>query len=136
VALLHHFIYKICLTNRFDFETPLGLFLEYPMLMDDLRYRRDLDTVVRTMTQVREAPLLLLDDMGAGTMSDFTREQTYLILNHRMNNKLSTIFTTNMGTKQLSSDTVLGKRNMSRLMNNAIGMNLGGKDRRMEGLLS
>lgn len=130
-VILNHFIYKTCVTKRFDFETPLGLFVEYPTLMDDLRYRRDDEDVVLLMEQIRETPLLLLDDVGAGTMSDYTRQQTYMILNYRFSNRKSTIITTNMGLKQLERPEYLDKRNMSRILSNAVGAPVGGRDRRL-----
>lgn len=129
-TVLNHFIYKTCLTKRMDFETPLGLFIEYPTLIDDLRYRRDDEDVMDTMEQVRTTPLLLLDDVGAGTMSDYSRQQTYMILNYRMNSGLSTIITSNLGLNQLEKDEYLGKRNMSRILSGALPFSVGGKDRR------
>jgi len=99
--------------------------------MDDLRYRRDDEDVVLLMEQIRETPLLLLDDVGAGTMSDYTRQQTYMILNYRFSNRKSTIITTNMGLKQLERPEYLDKRNMSRILSNAVGAPVGGRDRRL-----
>ncbi len=129
-TLANHHIYKTCLTKKMDFETPLSLFVEYSTLIDNLRYRREDDEVVDLMNKIRVTPLLLLDDVGAGTLSDFAREQTYIILNYRMNHQLSTIVTTNLGSKQLEQDNILGKRNVSRIMNNCFGCKFGGKDRR------
>ncbi len=129
-VIANHYIYKTCLTKKMDFETPLSLFVEYSTLIDNLRYRREDDEVVDLTSKIRKAPLLLLDDVGAGTLSDFAREQTYIILNYRMNHQLSTIVTTNLGSKQLEQDNILGKRNVSRIMNNCFGCMFGGEDRR------
>lgn len=130
-VLLNHYIYKTCLTSRFDFENPLALYIVYADLMDDLRYRRDLDTVQDTLRLVNEVPLLLLDDVGSGTNSDFTRDQTYLIINNRINNGLSTIYTSNLTISELRKPEILGARNTSRIVNNTVGSELHGKDRRM-----
>lgn len=130
-VLINHYIYKTCLTAQFDFENPLGLYIVYADLMDDLRYRRDLDNVQNTLKLVNTVPLLLLDDIGSGTNSDFTRDQTYLIINNRINNGLSTIYTSNLSVAELKKPENLGVRNTSRILNYAIGQKFEGKDRRM-----
>lgn len=130
-VLINHYIYKTCLTSQFDFENPLGLYIVYADLMDDLRYRRDLDSVQNTLRLVNEVPLLLLDDIGSGTNSDFTRDQTYLIINNRINKGLSTIYTSNLTVSELKNPKNLGARNTSRILNFAIGQKFEGRDRRM-----
>lgn len=129
-CLLNQYIYKTCLTSRFDFENPLAMFVVYADLMDDLRYRRDSEELQQRVEQIKNVPLLLLDDIGSGTTSQFTIEQTYLILNHRFNNGLSTIVTSNMSLSHLNNPQVLGARNVSRIMSNSMGMEIGGSDRR------
>lgn len=130
-VLLNHYIYKTCLTSKFDFENPLALYIVYADLMDDLRYRRDLDRVQDTLELVNKVPLLLLDDIGSGTNSDFTRDQTYLIINNRLNNGLSTIYTSNLTASELRKPENLGVRNTSRILNYAIGQEFKGTDRRL-----
>ncbi|GEA16781.1 hypothetical protein E308F_30270 [Moorella sp. E308F] len=125
---LNHYIYKVCLTREFDFETPPALFVVYPDLMDKLRMYKD--EMQDYLTWVKEVPLVLFDDIGAGTMTDFTREQTYLILNHRFNNRLSTIITSNLSLSKLGQDTALGERNVSRLTAHFQGIVVSGEDRR------
>lgn len=131
-TILNQFIYKTCLTNKFDFEHPLGYFQVYPDLMDDLRYRRDYESTQQRMKVLREVPLLLLDDIGAGTMTEFTREQTYLLLNSRINNGLSTILTSNFDIKDLRQSDALGSRVVSRILSKCLGINMAGRDRRMD----
>ena len=130
-VLLNHFIYKTCTTDRFDFENPLGMYVVHADLMDDLRYRRDSDELQRTLKIVNEVPLLIMDDLGSGTSSPFSRDQTYLIMNNRINNGLSTIYTSNLTVAELRNPEVLGARNVSRLIVNAIGIEFTGKDRRL-----
>lgn len=127
---LNHYIYKTCTTERFDFETPLALFVVYAELMDMLRYSRSDEQVGRFVEVVNTVPLLLLDDVGSGTMSDYVREQTYMILNHRFNHRLSTIITTNYGLRELASENLLGARNVSRITARCDGAEVGGPDRR------
>lgn len=130
-VLLNHYIYKTCLTNRFDFENPLALYIVYADLMDGLRYYRDSYEVQDTLKLVNTVPLLLLDDIGSGTNSDYTREQTYLIINNRLNNGLSTIYTSNLTITELRKPENLGVRNTSRILNYTIGREFKGKDRRL-----
>lgn len=128
--LLNQYIYKTCMTGKFDFENPLALFVSYSDLMDDLRYRRDDEIVQKRVSTIKNVPLLLLDDVGAGTTSKFTAEQTYLIVNERFNEGRSTIFTSNFDSKALSHEEVLGRRTVSRLMSDCVGIQVEGRDRR------
>jgi len=130
--LLNHYIYKTCTSSKFDFENPLALFIVYSDLMDDLRYRRDEDKVQDLLEQLKNVPFLLLDDIGSGTTSSFTVEQTYLILNYRKNNKLSTVFTTNNSLNYLAKEDVLGKRSVSRLSESLVFQLKDGRDRRTD----
>jgi DNA replication protein DnaC len=130
-CLLNHYIYKACMvTGRYDFENPLAMFVMYPDLMDDLRYTRDDDRVKNKVADIMTVPLLLLDDVGAGTFSDFVREQTFKIINNRLNLGLSTIITSNYPLKQLAADNSLGMRNVSRLLQDTNTLELLGNDRR------
>lgn len=130
--ILNHYIYKTCLTSRFDFENPLALYVVYAELMDDLRYRREDEEVQRKIERIKNVPLLLLDDVGSGTTSKYTIEQTYLILNHRFNHRLSTIVTSNLEISQLRDESILGERNVSRIIRSCIGVNVKGPDRRIK----
>lgn len=131
-VILNHYIYKTCLTNKFDFEHPLALYIVYADLMDDLRYRRDLEEVDKILDLVNNVPLLLLDDVGSGVNTDYSREQTYMIINNRLNNGLSTIYTSNLTLAELGKPENLGARNVSRIVNEAIGLEFKGSDRRMK----
>lgn len=129
-VIFNQFLYKTCLTERFDFEHPLGIFAVYADLMDDLRYRRDDEDVQENLKTIRSVPLLLLDDIGSGTTSDFTIEQTYLLLNHRFNKRLSTILTSNFGLDELAHAKIIGQRNVSRISKGCLVVNMPGRDRR------
>ncbi|QOS98913.1 ATP-binding protein [Brevibacterium sp. JNUCC-42] len=130
--VLNHFIYKSCQTDRMDFETPLGLFVSYPEWVDTLRLRYRGDDVVNQSDHIKHVPLLLLDDLGAGKLSDYAREQTYLLLNHRYNHRLSTVITSNYGLNELSMADMLGSRSVSRISKNVEGGELTGTDHRLE----
>lgn len=126
-AVLNNYIYKACQTTRFDYEHPIALFVDYVELMDTLRYSEDDDVYFNT---IKNVPLLLLDDMGAGTMSDFVREQTFLIINYRHNHRLSTVVTSNVPLERWASDNMFGKRITSRILKDPVLLEVKGSDRR------
>lgn len=132
MMVLNHYIYKTCNSDRFDFETPLGMYVEYAELMHDLKqfdFYEDEGTLER-FDAVRETPLLILDDIGSGINSRFTKEKLYLILNYRFNNRLSTIVTSNYNFDELRSEDIIGERNVSRLTKNCVYCSFQGEDRR------
>lgn len=126
--LLNQYTYKNCLTSKFDFENPLAYFANYADLMDELRYNKNDHELDLIVNKVKAVPLLLLDDIGSGTTSDFTNEQTYLILNYRYNNNLSTVFSTNLRLPDLIR--ALNPRIVSRMRTNCVEIEFNGKDRR------
>ena len=74
------------------------LFINTPDLLDHLRasFRPSADIGFdERFEQVRNAPLLVLDDLGAQSNTDWAQEKLYQIFNHRYNARLPTIVTTN-----------------------------------------
>lgn len=128
-CLLNHYIYKKCMTGDFDFEHPLSLFVSHVELMDVL-WRSIKGNELVDLEPLKTVPLLLLDDLAAGNTTDYTRRQTYLILNARINAGLSTIVTTNLSLDELAQEDALGSRIVSRLVSNGTGIKFGGRDRR------
>ncbi len=57
---------------------------------------RDMD---EWMDSVKNADLLLLDDLGAERASEWVRERIFVIVNHRYREELPTIFTSNTGAQ-------------------------------------
>ena len=75
------------------------LFVNTPDLLDHLRATFNPESTVsydERFDQVRNSPLLILDDLGTQTNSEWAQEKLYQILNHRYNAKLATIITTNL----------------------------------------
>ena len=71
-----------------------ALFMMVPDLLDHLRatYAPDADVTYDLLfEQVREAPLLLLDDFGAHSSTPWAQEKLFQILNHRQNLALPTV---------------------------------------------
>lgn len=79
-------------------------------------------------------PLLLLDDLGTEKLSEFTEEATYRIVNHRYNESLPLLITTNLPIKTGAPTpdlvTRLGDRLASRLSQTATVVGFDGPDLR------
>jgi DNA replication protein DnaC len=77
---------------------------------------------------MREAELLILDDLGAERPSDWMRERLYLIINERTVCMRPTWVTTNLTVKELNE--WIGERSVSRLTGDAVVFTLEGQDYR------
>ena len=60
-----------------------------------------------------EVPYLFIDDLGTERLSDRVIKQYYTIIDHRMNNLMSTVFTSNLNVEKVKE--ILGDRISSRL---------------------
>lgn len=80
--------------DKSGFDT---MFVVVPDLLDHLRATFNPRSPVSYDKQfyaVRNASLLVLDDMGSQAMSEWVREKLFQVLNHRYNAKLPTVITT------------------------------------------
>ena len=80
------------------------LFVIVPDLLDRLRaaYHPDSESGFDTsFEQVRNAPVLILDDLGAQSSTEWAREKLFQIVNHRFNARLPTVVTTNVSLRRL-----------------------------------
>lgn len=75
-----------------------------------------------------DAKLLFLDDLGAAKTSEWVEEVNYRLINHRYENHLATVFTSNVPPKELGER--LGERVASRLIEMTQTVVLKGSDRR------
>lgn len=107
-----------------------SLFVTVPELLDNLRGAymtpgRDLD---EWMEAVKNADLLLLDDLGAEKPTPWVQERVFVIVNHRYREALPTIFTSNIGPEKLPAQ--LGERTASRIISMTEGVQLDAGDYR------
>lgn len=107
-----------------------ALFVTVPELLDNIRETynvpgRNLDD---WMEAVKNADLLVLDDLGAEKPSDWVQERMFVIVNHRYREALPTIFTSNIGPEELPRQ--LGERTASRVIAMCEGIKLDGRDYR------
>jgi len=75
------------------------LFSVVPDLLDHLRATFDPGSGTaydETFTTIRESDLLVLDDLGTENTTPWAREKLFQILNHRYNDQLPTVITSNL----------------------------------------
>jgi len=86
------------IANRcIELGTP-ALFVVVPDLLDHLRaaYKPDAEVGYdQLFEQVRNAPVLVLDDLGTQSATSWAQEKLFQIINHRFNARLPTVVTTN-----------------------------------------
>lgn len=107
-----------------------ALFVTVPELLDNIRgaYNdpgRDLD---EWLAAVKNADLLLLDDLGSERPTPWVQERLFIVVNHRYLEALPTIFTSNIGPKDLGAH--LGERTASRIISMCGWISLEGDDYR------
>lgn len=98
------------------------LFMSVPDLLDHLRAGYDASdeelSYERVFEQVRQAPLLVLDDIDAAAPTDWAREKLFQIVNGRYNETLPTVFTSARAPEDLDDRrlaTRLGDAAVSRV---------------------
>jgi DNA replication protein DnaC len=107
-----------------------SLFVTVPEFLDNLRgaYNdpgRDID---EWMDAVKNADFLVLDDLGSERPTEWVQERIFVIVNHRYREALPTVFTSNVGPKDLSAQ--LGERTASRIISMCDWISLEGEDYR------
>jgi DNA replication protein DnaC len=94
-------------------ENPYVLFAVVPDLLDHLRATFDPTRGVaydERFDRIRSATLLVLDDLGTENTTPWAREKLYQLFNHRYNERLPTIITSNQEHK------LIDERVLSRLL--------------------
>ena len=121
------------------------LFASVPDLMADIRASFADGTTVDTVQAVKETPFLVLDDLGSEKMSEWVGEQLFCIVNHRYNERLQTVVTSNYSPTEIIAhmapvdrngnviDDMQGQRIMSRIYGMCERVEIKGADWRMKG---
>ena len=92
------------------------LFIFVPDFLDELRetYEENYEDDEDKFELVKNARVLVLDDLGTERITDWTREKITQLINYRYSNALPTIITTNLTTQELGAR--IGERALSRLL--------------------
>ncbi|MEW2578399.1 ATP-binding protein [Streptomyces syringium] len=98
-----------------------------PDLYASLRPRHGVDAETE-FRRYRDARLLLVDDIGAAKPSEFTEEINFRLINHRYENELPTLMTSNVEPRDMQDR--LGDRVTSRLAEMCQRVVIAGTDRR------
>ena len=125
------------LSERKQAQTML---LHYPTFVQDAKDAIKESKVRDLVDEVKRAPLLILDDIGAESNSSWVRDEVLqVILQHRMHENLPTFFTSNFSFEDLErhlangrggDETWQAKRVMERIQFLAKEVRLGGYNRR------
>ena len=107
-----------------------GLYIFLPTFLEDLRDNYDnkdpeFDEILRMIKTCR---LLIIDDIGAERVTDWVRERMVSIINTRVSNNLTTIYTSNLSPEELRSE--LGDRIASRVLGSSQVVEITSGDRR------
>jgi DNA replication protein DnaC len=118
------------IVERFAYD---ALFITAPELLERIRATysgHDEEAEAEVLHAVKNARLLLLDDLGAERVTDWVQEKLFTIINHRHDHRLATIFTSNLGPAELAGH--LGKRTGWRIVEMAECLKLDGPNRRAQ----
>lgn len=96
------------------------------------RMKEEIDTGIQESVAIKDkmknARLLVIDDVGTRVLSEYDRTILYDIVNHRFKEMLTTIITSNVPPTQ--ADKYFGKQIASRIVRSAITIEMKGADRR------
>ena len=125
--------------NEWMYHGPRCRFVNVPDWFAQIRAtydKRYFETEREIFERYAKAQLLVLDDFGKGSKTDWAVERLYLLLDHRCNEMLPTIITSNYGLAQaagmLSSDRDTIQAIASRALDvcDGTGILMEGEDRR------
>ena len=113
----------------------------WPEFLRELKGSFAENTFNQKIDALKEVPVLMIDDIGAETMSAWSRDDVLgPILQYRMHENLPTFFTSNFNWKELEhhfsytqrgeEERVKGKRIMERFRNLTMPVEMDGKSRR------
>lgn len=109
-------------------------FVVYPefimQVQDSYRHAKGEETALDLLDSIAKIPFLIMDDLGAEKPTEYVRQATYYVINHREMHLLPTFITTNFSMDYL--DENLDPRISSRIAGMCEIIRLEGKDRRIK----
>lgn len=112
--LIRAYLMRVSISNGFR---PRAIFLNIPWYLSETRHSiSDNQTSLKEMRKnCSTIDLLAIDDIGASSLdNNFIHDEIYSIINQRVDNGLSTIYTTNLSSKELEDN--LGARLCGRVL--------------------
>lgn len=87
---------------QYGFQTTL---VHFPTFAVEMKQAIGNNTLADRMEEVKKAPILMIDDIGADSLSAWIRDDVLgVILQYRMQEQLSTFFSSNLDMKQLENE--------------------------------
>lgn len=106
-----------------------GLFISTTDLLLNVKLFGFKDDNIQTLfNKIKKIDLVIWDDIAVGELTPQDLDLLYSLINYRVQNGLSNIFTGNLGAEQLNE--ILGDRLFSRVWVNSIIVEFKGDDRR------
>ncbi len=131
--LIYALLNELKISKKITYEA-----IYFPEILKKLK--EDWDSYNSKLDYYANVPILLIDDIGAESVSEWSRDEVLgTILQNRMNNRLTTFFTSNLTIEELeihlsqtktSLDKVKSRRIIERIKNLSIDMELITEDRR------
>ena len=98
------------LLNELSKEKKIAVIIYYPELLRSLKESFENNNFSNRINEIKKADLLLLDDLGAETVTAWNRDEILgTIMQYRMDNKLPTFFTSNLTIKELEAHFIINK---------------------------
>lgn len=93
------------LANRLAEYGISSTLVHFPTFAVEMKQAIGSDTVVDKLDRIKRAPILMLDDIGADSMSSWIRDDVLgVILQYRMQEQLPTFFTSNFDMQHLEKE--------------------------------
>lgn len=124
IKILLKYFDKIWAGNGFKIR---GYFIHVPTLLTKLKNFNDDNSALKKILE--EADLVIWDDIASVKLSDFDIQQLLILIDNRIIDCKSNIFTGNLTSKE-SLEKAVGSRLASRIWNSSTVVELKGKDRR------
>ena len=127
--IMSHYFRKIAFNTGLENE---GLFIYLPTFLEDLRNYYDTKDpeFEEVLEMLKKCKLLIIDDIGSEKFTEWVRERLVSIINTRVSNELTTLYTSNLSPEELKAE--LGDRISSRILGSSSVIEITGGDRRLK----
>ena len=116
--------------NSYDFQDCAVLFIDVPKFLNSLKLNiNGTDAYAPAiLSKVAKADLVVWDDIASSTGSNYDIDKLFSLINGRIENDKSNIFTSNLDTDAIRH--ALGARLASRIGNGSVNIEFNGADKR------
>ena len=109
------------LLNELSKEGFNAIIIYYPELLRSLKENLTSEDFGNRIEEIKRCDLLLIDDIGAEKITDWNRDEILgTILQYRMDNKLSTFFTSNYNLEELENHFIISNKTEEKIKSRRI----------------